>query len=274
MGRWRDEGDVREARRTGTAVAARAGLVARGVLYFLVGTLALRIAVADGGEQADRGGAVQELAHKPFGHVLVWAVGVGLVGMALWQLSEAVFGAAGPDGRKVRKRSASAVRSVFFCVVAGSVIGFAAGERGSGAGSTDEKSRDVTARALDWPAGQWLVAAAGVVVAAVGVWMVVRAATRAYRRELRMAMMTPVTRRVVDVLGVVGGISRGLVFAAAGTFAVRAAVTYDPGQAKGLDDTLRTFAGSPAGPWLLAAVAVGLALFGLFSFTMARWRAF
>ena len=38
------------------------------------------------------------------------------------------------------------------------------------------------------------------------------------------------------------------------------------------DDTLRTFRETPAGPWLLAAVAVGLALFGLFSGAMSRWR--
>ena len=49
-------------------------------------------------------------------------------------------------------------------------------------------------------------------------------------------------------------------------------IAYEPDQAKGLDDTLRSFAESPVGPALLACVAVGLVLFGLFSFAMARWR--
>ncbi|MEU4211001.1 DUF1206 domain-containing protein [Streptomyces sp. NPDC026206] len=265
-------GEARAVRGAGTAAAARAGLVARGVIYLLVGTLAVRIALADGSEQADRGGAVQELALKPFGQALVWAVGIGLIGMALWRLSEAVFGAAGPDGTKAHRRLQSAARCVFYSLVAASVIAFAAGERGSGAGSTDEQSRDVTARVLGWPGGQLLVAGAGAAVAAAGAWITVRAAVRAYRRHLRTAGMTVATRRAVDVLGVGGGVSRGLVFAATGGFAVQAAVTYDPGHAKGLDDTLRTFAGTPAGPWLLTVVAVGLALFGLFSIVMARWR--
>lgn len=272
MTQWPDGGTARAARGTGTAVAARTGLAARGVIYLLVGTLALRIAHLDTGEQADRGGAVQELAEKPFGLVLVWAVGLGLVGMALWRLSEAVFGSVGPDGGKARKRLLSVVRFVFYAAMAGSVLAFAAGERDSGAGSTDEQSRDATARVLEWPAGQWLVAGAGVAVAAAGVWITVRAVTRAYRDRLDLARMSPAERRVVDVLGVGGGVSRGLVFTAAGGFAVKSAVAYDPEQAKGLDDTLRTFAGTPAGPWLLGAVALGLALFGLFSLAMARRR--
>lgn len=66
--------------------------------------------------------------------------------------------------------------------------------------------------------------------------------------------------------------ARGTVFAAAGGFAVHAAVRYDPAKAKGVDDTLRTLTQTPAGPWLLVAVAVGLVLFGIFSLAMARWR--
>ncbi len=80
------------------------------------------------------------------------------------------------------------------------------------------------------------------------------------------------TRRLVDITGVVGGVARGLVFATAGVFAVRAAIEYEPDKAKGLDDTLRSLADTPLGPWLLVLVAAGLVLFGLFSFAMARWR--
>ncbi|MFE6489231.1 DUF1206 domain-containing protein, partial [Streptomyces sp. NPDC057757] len=64
----------------------------------------------------------------------------------------------------------------------------------------------------------------------------------------------------------------GAVFAAAGVFAVRAAIDYEPDKAKGMDDTLRSFTETPVGPWLLAVVAAGLVLFGLFSWAMARWR--
>lgn len=271
MGRGGRVEAERMARGTITESAARAGLAARGVIYLLVGALALQISFGDGGgRQADRGGALEELARRPLGSVLLWALGIGLAGMAVWRLSEAVFGSAGAKGRTARKRLLAVVRCVFYCCVAFSVLSFAAGS--GGGGSSDRQSRDVTARALALPAGQWLVGLAGVGIVVAGVWIAVAAARRTYDKELRQARMPRWGRRLTDVTGVAGGVARGLVFTAAGAFAVRAAVDTDPGRAKGLDDTLRSFADTPLGPWLLTLVAAGLVLFGVFSFALARWR--
>ncbi|MET9466433.1 DUF1206 domain-containing protein [Streptomyces sp. NPDC006544] len=234
----------------------------------LIGLLAVRVALGDGGNEADRQGALQELAEKPFGVVLIWAVGIGLVCMMLWRLSEAVFGAAGPEGDKPTKRLASAGRCVFYGAAALSVLTFSAG----GGRSGDQQSRDVTAKALDLPAGQWLVGAVGLGIAVAGLVIAVQAARRTFRKHLAMGGASARWRTAVDFLGVGGGLARGTVFAAAGGFVVYAAVRYDPAQAKGTDDTLRSFTHTAAGPWLLIAVAVGLVLFGVFSWAMARWR--
>ncbi|NEB22566.1 DUF1206 domain-containing protein [Streptomyces coelicoflavus] len=250
--------------------AARAGLTARGVIYLLVGILALQIAFGTGNRQADRGGALAELSNKPFGAVLLWALGAGLVGMALWRLSEALFGVTGKDGHTARKRVPAAARCVFYAFVAYSVLAFAAGAGGSG--SSDRQSRDVTARVMEIPAGRWLVGVAGVAIVVAGAVIGVQAVRRSYHKKLKLGALSPRVRRLVDVTGVGGGVARGLVFAGAGAFAVRAAVDYEPDRVKGLDDTLRSFAETPLGPWLLALVAAGLVLFGVFSFTLARWR--
>ncbi|WP_328558820.1 DUF1206 domain-containing protein [Streptomyces coelicoflavus] len=250
--------------------AARAGLTARGVIYLLVGILALRIAFGAGNRQADRGGALAELSDKPFGAVLLWALGAGLVGMALWRLSEALFGVTGKDGHTLRKRLPAAARCVFYAFVAYSVLAFAAGAGGSG--SSDRQSRDVTARVMEMPAGRWLVGIAGAAIVVAGVVIGVQAVRRTFHKKMRLGGLSPRTRRLVDVTGVAGGAARGLVFAGAGAFAVQAAVDYAPDRAKGLDDTLRSFADTSLGPWLLACVAAGLVLFGVFSFALARLR--
>ncbi|MFE9705475.1 DUF1206 domain-containing protein [Streptomyces sp. NPDC005930] len=250
--------------------AARAGLTARGVIYLLVGILALQIAFGSGNRQADRGGALEELADKPFGAVLLWALGAGLVGMALWRLSEALFGVTGKDGHTAKKRLPAAARCVFYAFVAYSVLAFAAGA--GGGGSSDRQSRDVTARVMDIPTGRWLVGIAGVGIVIAGAVIGIQAARRSYHKKMKLGELSPRVRRMVDVTGVGGGVARGLVFAGAGVFAVRAAVDYDPDRVKGLDDTLRSFADTPLGPWLLVLVAAGLVLFGVFSFTLARWR--
>ncbi|MGW6401569.1 DUF1206 domain-containing protein [Streptomyces sp. NPDC055134] len=263
----------RAANSTAVAAGARAGFVARGIIYVLIGVLSLRISFSGGGgKQADRGGAIAEMAGKPFGAALLWLLGTALAGMALWRLSGAAFGQAGPDGKKATKRAMAAGRSVFYGFVSYSVLSYAAGNKSSGSGNSDENSRDVTAKALDWPAGQWIVAIAGAGVAAAGAWMAVRALRRKFQEHLRMSEMSPKARQMVIVLAVFGGTARGVVFAVAGGFAVTAAVQHNPGKAKGMDDTLRSFADTPVGPWLLVVIAVGLVAYGVFSWVGARWR--
>ncbi|MGY5047324.1 DUF1206 domain-containing protein [Streptomyces sp. 900105755] len=266
---------ARGAHSQALAVAARAGFAARGLIYVLVGVIALRIAFAQGGgggQQADRGGALEELAGRPFGAALLVVLAVALAGMALWRLSEAVFGGAGPKGAEPSKRAAAAGRCVFYVFACYSVLSYAAGDRGSGSGSSDRRTEDVTALVLGWPGGQWLVGVAGAGVVAAGLWMAVRAVRLKFRENLRTAAMSSRARRFTDVFGVTGGTARGVVFAVAGVFAVVAAVRHRPGEAKGMDDTLRAFRDLPAGPWLLAAIALGLAAFGVFSWCSARWR--
>jgi hypothetical protein len=222
------------------------------------------------GEQADRSGALAEIAGKPFGSAMLWALGVATAGMALWRLSEAVFGASGPDGHKARKRLLSAGRAVFYGFVAYSVMAFAAGA--GGGGSSDQQSKDVTAKALEMPGGRWLVGAVAVGVVVAGGWILVRAVRRKFHKHLKTGQMSRRVRQMVDVLGVSGGVARGVLFGAVGVFALVAAVTFDPEKAKGMDDTLRSFTQTAAGPWLLVAVAVGLLAFSGFSFASARYR--
>ncbi|MEU6736938.1 DUF1206 domain-containing protein [Streptomyces physcomitrii] len=262
----------RAADSTAVRTGARAGFAARGALYLLIGVLALRIAFADGGgKQADRGGALKELSGQPFGSVLLWTLGIALGGMALWRFSEAAFATTGTE-HKARGRALAAVRGVFYAFVCYSVLSYAVGSKSSGSGQSDDQSQDVTARALEWPGGQWIVGLAGAVVVGIGVTIGVRAALRKFHKHLKLSQMSRKVRRAVDITGVVGGVARGVLFASAGGFAIRAAFEHEPGKAKGMDDTLRSFVEMPAGPWLLALIAVGLVAFGVFSFLSAKWR--
>ncbi|WP_406281158.1 DUF1206 domain-containing protein [Embleya sp. NBC_00896] len=255
---------------------AKAGLAARGLLYVIVGVIAVRIAFGDRNQEADRGGAVEEIGEKPFGEAMLWVLVVALIGMCLWRLVEAVFGQATPDGRKATKRLASLGRAFFYGIVVFSLIRTltsSGGEKGQGqSGSGNQESKDWTAKALDRTGGRYLVGIAGLVLLGIGVGMAVRYAMRKFREKLMTGEMSPGLRRLVELLGVIGGISRGVVFAVAGVFVVVAAVRFDPDEAKGVDETLRSFAGTPVGPALLVVIALGLVVFGGYSFCEARWR--
>ncbi|OLT11541.1 hypothetical protein BJF79_23955 [Actinomadura sp. CNU-125] len=248
---------------------SRAGLVARGFLYVLIGVLALQIALGDGGAEADRTGALTTVAGEPGGTVVLWLMTAGFAALALWQFAEAVYGRPVPDGHRVRERLASAGRGVLYGAGFAAMLAFMFGHRGA---SGDERSRTFTARLLGEPGGRWLVLGVAAGFLAVGAYVLYGAARRTFLDELKAGQMGRNARRVVEPLGVLGNAARGLVIGAAGVFLGYAAIAYDPGKARGLDGTLREFAGTPAGAWGLVAIACGVVLFGVYSCCEARWR--
>jgi hypothetical protein len=245
---------------------ARLGLIARGVTYVLVGWLALQVAFGHSGKQADRGGAVQEIASKPFGTVLLWLLAIGFAGLALWRFTEAAF------GRETADRLKSLARALLYTALAVTTVTYVLGTSGSAAANSNQQSVGATAKLMRHGGGRLLVAAVGLVLVAIGCYMVYEGVKKKFEQDMKLGEMSPRTREVVEKLGMYGGIARGVVFGLAGVFLVIAAVRFDPGRAKGLDGTLRTFAATPLGPWLLAVVALGLVAFGLFSICEARWR--
>ncbi|MGW0763716.1 DUF1206 domain-containing protein [Streptomyces sp. NPDC002814] len=247
--------------------AGRAGFAARGVVYVLIGVLAVRIALGSGGESADRQGALAQVAAQPFGKAMLWAMVVGFGCMASWRGARAL-------GRGPRHKAASRVldggRAVFYAAICWATAAYAAG--GGQGSSGNAQSQDWTASALKLPYGRALVGAAGCLLIGIGAVLAVRAAMRRFLRQLDTGAMSHRTKQVVTALGVGGGVARGAVFAAAGIFILVAAVRFDPDEAKGVDATLRSFTQTPMGPWLLVGVAIGLVLFGVYSFASARWR--
>ncbi|WP_371750388.1 DUF1206 domain-containing protein [Streptomyces sp. NBC_01283] len=258
----------RSAENQTLSTAGRAGFCARGVVYVLIGALAIQMALGSGGKSADRQGALAQIAEQPFGKIMLWVLVAGFGCMALWRASRAVL-TRGPD-RKTPSRLLDGGRALFYGFICWATATYAAGGGQGSSGNT--QSKDWTASVLKLPYGQILVAAGGCFLIGIGSVLAIRAAMRKFLRQLDTAAMSPRTQQIVTGLGVSGGVARGMVFAAAGGFVLIAAIRFDADEAKGVDGTLRSFTDTPMGPWLLVAVAIGLILFGVFSFASARWR--
>lgn len=242
-------------------VVARIGLACRGVLYLLVGALALEVALG-GSAQADSGGALRTVAAQPLGTVLIAVLAAGLAGLTLWKLSLVVY------GRETKERLLDVCRAIVYAVLcAGSVSVLT----GSGSSNSDAESHAATADAMRLPAGQVLVGLVGAGMVIAGIVFAVQAFRRTFERGIDTVRMPDRTRHIVQVLGITGHTARGLVVAAAGVFLLVAAFTYDPDKAKGLDGTLKSFRDTPAGPYLLGVVALGVCVFAIFSFYESRW---
>jgi uncharacterized protein DUF1206 len=246
--------------------AARAGLTARGIVYLLIGLLALLVA-RGGHAHVDQKGALQQVLAKPFGGFVVAAMAVGFAGYAVWRLSEAAFGVTG-EGRKVLPRIQSLVRGIIYAGLAVVAVTLLLGSRKP----QSSQSREITAKVMQHPGGQWLVGLVGVAIAITGLvlaWEGLRAKFMKYFPESQLSR--PV-RKAALVLGRIGNVGRGLVFALAGGLVVAAAVTFDPKKAGGLDAALKTLRDQPYGGVLLVLVALALIAFGIYGLIEARYR--
>lgn len=248
---------------------ARGGLVAKGVIYLLIGFLAVQIGLGSGGKEADKKGALETVAEKPAGTLVLWLLVIGFAGLALWRFSEALYGQPVPDGDKASKRALSFFRGLFYTSGCITILLFV---MGGGASSSNKQSKEWTAKTMDAPGGRWLVLVIGLGFVGWGIGNIVNAVRRKFLKKLKTGQMDPQVRKVVTMLGVIGRSARGLVFGGVGIFLLYAAITFDPNKAKGLDGTLREFTRTPAGPWLLVALAAGLLVYGVYSFCEARWR--
>ena len=262
------------ARRHGRRVVdrlARLGLGARGVVYLLVAWIAIRIALLHSGQQADRQGAMQEIAHNTPGKIVLLVMAVGFFGYAAWRAVQAASGFPDSDGAKEwGKRAVSAGRAVLYLFFAVSAARTAlSGRSGSGSDSTSKRA---TAGLLTHAGGRGLVVAGGVAFIVVGCALAVRGIMRKFESDLNTHRMSDATRATVAGLGVAGQTARGVIFVVIGGFLVDAAVSYDPQKARGLDGALRALGHATAGRVLLALVALGLACFGAYSLAEARYR--
>jgi hypothetical protein len=246
---------------------SRAGFVARGLVYGIIGLLALDVALGLGGTITNQQGALRAVEEQRFGHVLLALVAIGLAGYSLWRLLRAILGH-GPEGADSGLERLGALGSG----IVYALICFVAVQLLVGSGGTTGNAKTTAGGVFDWPAGRWLVGAAGLVMIGVGLYQLVRGLRRKFLDDSKTEQMPRPVKRWFTMLGTIGHVARAVVFGLVGVFLVKAAVDYKANEAIGLDGALAKLYHQAYGPWLLGAAASGLIAFGLFSITEARYR--
>lgn len=240
---------------------ARVGFVVTGLLHIVIGYISVRVAWGGGGGQADQAGALATLASNPAGTVLMWVIVIGLLALALWQVTTAFVPAPGFDD--VTDRVKGLAKAIMYGVLAFTALQFALGSGSSS--SSEESSQDVTATLMEQPAGQVLVGAVGVGVLVIGA---IHAYTGLSQKFLDQLEEDP--GRWTTGLGMVGYPAKGLVLGLVGVFFLVAALKHQSSEAEGLDGALKSVRDQPFGPYLLTIVAIGLVAFGLYCIARAR----
>lgn len=250
----------------------RLGYAANGLVYVLIGGLALQAALGQGGDTTDPAGALGHMIQAPFGRVLLAVVAIGLIGYAVWRMLQAALDTEhhGRELKGIVARCGYAIAAFTYAGFASSAVAMLAG--GAARPGEDQSAQDRTAWLLSHPFGAWLVVLAGLVMVGVGLNQLVLAWRGTLDRELQTHDINPRLREVVSVAARMGNMARGIAFGVIGAFLVLAGVQARPDQARGLGGALNSLAQQPFGPWLVGLVGLGLIGYGVHMLVAARYR--
>ena len=257
------------ARSRGFEWLARGGFVARGLIYGIIGILAIKLAIGAGGTTTNQQGALKTIALQPFGQVLLILVAIGLGGYALWRLVHVLLGHGPQDSDSGFERLAAFASGIVYAGLCAIAVEILLGSGSSGGSSNASKT---TAGILGWPAGTWLVGVAGAVLIGIGLYQGYRGLSKDFVKDSKTEQMSPRVRSWIEWIGSFGHLARMVVFGLVGAFLIKAAIDYNPNKAVGLDGALAKIAHASYGPFLLGLVAAGLIAFGVYSLSDARYR--
>ncbi|MEO8856373.1 MAG: DUF1206 domain-containing protein [Burkholderiaceae bacterium] len=251
---------------------ARIGIVAEGVIYLLIGGLALVGAFDPAQRPSGSNGAMSKLADAPMGRVMLAALALGLAAYVLWQLVLAALDPECSERRWSIQRIALRIHHLWSAALHCALVGIAGWQLlGLGHGDDDgQTQKHLTAMAFQFPGGRWLVGGIGAGIAAYALvqWILACRPQKGTRMELAH---TPL-RVPILALFVLGYGARGALFGLIGALLVRAAWRHAPNQVAGISGALESLRHQPFGPWLLGIVAIGLIAFGLAQVAKARYR--
>lgn len=248
---------------------ARFGIFSKGVVYVLIGVLAVLAAFNAGGSASGKGGAFSFLEAQPFGQVLLAFVAVGLIGYVMWRFIQAIYN---PEDKKIRSRLGYASSGLFYAFAA-----FTAAQMvfiGSSGGGDDGSKRESYLRMiLDETWGQIAVGIIAAVFFGRAIYHLYRALSGQYADKLKEADLHKYARQLLLKLGLVGYIARAIVIGVIGFLFLRAAWFANSSEAGSTKEAFELLRNNTAGPLILAVVAAGLAAYGIFMIVKARYRA-
>jgi len=246
-------------------VIATIGYTARGVVYSTVGGIAIWAAVT-GFEPEGVEGALREIADMPFGGVALLLLFIGLSAFCLWRVTQAVVDVDG-DGRSVK---GLAVRTGL--ILSAACYGFVAISAADLAWGAPEEDGSTFVRVVVavffQPFGRVLLVLAATVILTMGAAHIVGALQRRFSDQLDLPDAGHMTLVRVAQTGL---IVRGLLFCAMGCFLAYAALTFDPGKAKGMEAVLNALQAQAFGGWILLIAGSGLVSYAAYAFIHAAF---
>ncbi len=248
----------------------RLGYGVRGLIYVVIGLLALQLVIGQGGTLASPQKAIGAIGNQPAGRILLWVILIGLISYALWGVVRAVFDPLhkGHDLKGAMMRVGFLVSALGYSILIPTTYGYITGSPNSASGS---QSHSFISTIMAMPWGRWVIGIIGIGVIAVGIYHIYQGIKENFDRQFQVYALTRDEAKLATNVARFGTVSRGVVFAIIGVLISLAAYQANPNQPVGMDAALAFLLKLPYGIWLLGIIAIGLIAFGFYSLLSALW---
>jgi len=253
-------------------ILVRIGDGARGYLFFVLGLLALQMALGKIGGTADYQGAIAATAANPLGKILLVIVLIGLCIYVLWALAAALFDLlhVGHDLKGLFKRAVLFINAVIYGLLIPMLVVYISGGSDT-TGSQNFSIGKLASTIFLWPGGKWLVAAIGIALFIGGMITLFSGFRRNFDKEASSYSLSSGQVTWIKRVGRFGTVAYGAIIAVIGVLFFTAFTHADPYKATGIDGALLSLIKLPFGRWLLGLIALGLISYGIYLGMKALW---
>jgi hypothetical protein len=245
--------------------AARVGYASRGIVYVLVGCLAL-MAAAGWRSPPGTKDALKTLWGQPGGAVLLAAIAAGLLAFSLWRLVQAALD---PDRYGAGLKGGAIRATQLISAAVHAALAFWAVQLAFGRSSGGGQSQDWIAWILQLPGGAFICGALGLAIVIAAGFFFVSAWKASFAK--RLDCNRDIASWLIP-LGRAGYASRGVAFLLIGGLIMLAAWTQDASGAGGLQDALQAVRASTFGWVGLGILGAGLLAFGAYGLAQSAYR--
>ena len=250
---------------------ATAGLVAKGVVYVLLGALAFMAAFELGGTSngdSSQMGVLQTLKELPAGTILLALLAAGLFCYSIWRGIQTFYN--GGNDTKLVKRL-----RYFFSGLAYLALAYGATKAvfEDGANKSDQ-NQQLAGELMSQPFGQVLVGLAALLFAGIGGYQIYYGLSEKYKKHVQGLSLQTAGANLLLRSGKIGYISRGIVWLTIAYLFARAAFAANASEAGNTGKAFTFIEASPFGSYLLGFLGLGLIAYGIFNFIRARYERF
>jgi hypothetical protein len=257
-----------------TPLLARTGLVAKGIIYCLIGAIAFMAAFEIGGQSesnTNKEGILTFIQRLFAGEILLALLVIGLLCYSFWRGVQCFT----DTENKGTKTKGIAVRSRYllsgliylsFAIAAIRHLLHESSDSGDG-------NQEFIGQLLAKPFGQYFVATAALIIAGVGIYQIVYGISGKYKKHVSGLQLGTDAATFLVKSGLVGYTARGIVWLIISWLIFKAAIHANSNDAGDTNEAF-SFLDASYGSFLTGLLGLGLVLYGIFNFIRARFEHF